>query len=223
MTSDALERQLGHQFAHKLLLQQALTHRSHGADHNERLEFVGDGVLNCVVAAYLFKHFGDLREGELSRLRASLVREETLAEIATELDLGPLLRLGAGEIKNGGSRRPSMLADALEAIIGAVYVDSGFEKAEAAIKRLFAERMSALDPQATGRDPKTTLQEYMQGRRLGLPTYTLEATRGEAHAQEFEVECRIVALDIACRGTGGSRRAAEQAAARAVLDFMKTR
>ena len=223
MTSDALERQLGHQFAHKQLLQQALTHRSHGVVHNERLEFVGDGILNCVIAAHLFNHFKDLREGELSRLRASLVREETLAEIATELDLGSLLRLGAGEIKTGGAKRPSMLADALEAIFGAIYVDGGFERAEAAIKRLFAERISVLDPQATGRDPKTMLQEYLQGHRLGLPTYTLAATRGEAHVQEFEVECQIVALGIVCMGKGGSRRAAEQAAARAVLEQMKTR
>lgn len=222
MTLEALERHLGYRFSSGKLLQQALTHRSHGADHNERLEFVGDSILNCVIASHLFFHFPTLREGELSRLRASLVREATLAEMAAELDLGRLIKLGAGEVKTGGAQRPSILADAMEAILGAVYLDGGFEQAERVITALFSSRLNALDPASTGRDAKTELQEYLQGRRFELPEYVLLATHGEAHTQSFEVECRVPRMKLACRGEGSSRRMAEQASARAALAQLKT-
>ena len=221
MTLETLEQRLGYRFSSGRLLQQALTHRSHGADHNERLEFVGDSVLNCVIASCLFSHFTELREGELSRLRASLVREVTLAEIAAGLDLGSQIRLGAGEVKTGGAQRPSLLADAMEAIFGAVYLDGGFEQAERVIAALFSSRLNTLDPASTGRDAKTELQEYLQGRRFELPEYVLLATHGEAHAQSFEVECRIPQMKIACLGRGSSRRMAEQASARAALAQLK--
>lgn len=222
MTRGALEQRLGHRFARDDLLHQALTHRSHGADHNERLEFIGDAVLNCVIASRLYMRFPQLREGELSRLRASLVREKTLAEIAAELKIGSELKLGAGEAKSGGARRSSILADAMEALFGAVFLDGGFDRAEGVISGLFDSRIVDLDPASTGRDAKTELQEYLQGRRLELPEYVLLTTRGEAHAQSFEVECRVDRLNLACQGEGSSRRNAEQAAARSVLDRIKS-
>lgn len=214
MQTDRLERSLGHVFTRRELLTQALTHRSRGALHNERIEFLGDAILNCVVAALLFERFPDNREGELSRLRASLVRQETLFIVAQALDLGNFLRLGEGEMKSGGFRRPSILADALEALFGAVYLDAGFDKAREVITRLLQPRLDDLDPHDSGKDPKTALQELLQGRHLALPSYVLCATRGEAHEQVFEVECRIPELDICTHGVGASRRAAEQDAAR---------
>lgn len=214
----ALASALGHEFVRQDLLLQALTHRSFGSPHNERLEFLGDSILNCVIAALLFQRFADLREGELSRLRANLVRQEALAQIAERLDLGSRLRLGEGELKSGGSRRPSILADALEALLGAIYVDGGFEAAAAVVAKLYEPLLAQVNPRESGKDAKTQLQEILQGQRLPLPQYLLVATRGEAHAQEFEVECSVASLGVSARGRGGSRRAAEQAAARAAIE-----
>lgn len=213
MQTDRLERALGHTFTRRELLTQALTHRSHGASHNERIEFLGDAVLNCVVAALLFERFPGSREGDLSRLRASLVRQETLFVVAQTLELGDCLRLGEGELKSGGFRRPSILADALEALFGAVFLDAGFEKAREVIIRLLQPRLTDLDPRQSGKDPKTALQELLQGRHMPVPNYVLQVTRGEAHEQVFEIECRIPDLDICTHGIGASRRAAEQDAA----------
>ncbi|TRZ90700.1 MAG: ribonuclease III [Rhodocyclaceae bacterium] len=221
MKQRSLEAALGHAFGRPELLRQALTHRSFGSPHNERLEFLGDSVLNCAVAGYLYQRFADLKEGELSRLRANLVRQETLAEIAQSLALGEFLRLGEGELKSGGARRPSILADALEAIVGAIYVDSGFGAAQAVIERLYEPALTRIDPNDTGKDPKTALQELLQGRHLPLPRYSLLATHGEAHAQEFEMECVIPDLGIRSTGTGGSRRIAEQQAAQRAIAEIK--
>jgi ribonuclease-3 len=222
MNAQRLEAALGHGFGRPELLRQALTHRSFGSPHNERLEFLGDSVLNCVIAAALYETFGDLREGELSRLRASLVRQETLAEIARGLELGDYLRLGEGELKSGGSKRPSILADALEAIFGAIEVDAGFGAARGVIERLYRPSMARIEPGDAGKDPKTALQEILQARHLALPRYALLATRGEAHAQEFEMECEIPELGIRSTGSGGSRRIAEQQAAQRALAEIKT-
>jgi ribonuclease-3 len=214
MPAERLARALGHEFSRPELMRQSLTHRSHSSPHNERLEFLGDSVLNCVVAAFLFERFPDLREGELSRQRANLVRQDTLADIARALELGECLRLGEGELKSGGFRRPSILADGLEAVFGAVFLDGGFGAARAVIERLFQPLLAQVDPTASAKDPKTELQELLQARKLPLPHYTLLSTRGEAHAQEFEVECAVVALGVRVAGVGSSRRNAEQAAAR---------
>lgn len=222
MKSQALASVLGHRFARPELLRQALTHRSFGQPHNERLEFLGDALLNCVIAERLCQRFPELPEGDLSRLRASLVRQETLADIAREIHLGEHLQLGEGELKTGGADRPSMLADALEAIFAAVYLDAGFAAVQALIDRLFAPWLARLDPKQSGKDAKTALQELVQGRRLPLPQYGLLAVRGEAHAQEFEVECVIPALDIRCTGSGSSRRMAEQQAARQALNMLSS-
>jgi len=220
MKLERLEAALGHGFGRPELLRQALTHRSFGYPHNERLEFLGDSVLNCVVAGALYNSFADLKEGELSRLRANLVRQETLVGIARDLALGDLLRLGEGEVKSGGARRPSILADALEAIFGAIYLDAGFEAARSVVERLYRPSMARIDPSDAGKDPKTALQEVLQGRHLPLPRYALLATRGEAHAQEFDIECVIPDLGIRTTGSGGSRRIAEQnAAQRAMIEI----
>jgi ribonuclease III len=214
MTSLArLSRLIGHDFNTQGLLTQALTHRSHNALNNERLEFLGDSVLNCVVATLLYERFPSLPEGDLSRLRAHLVRENTLSGIASMLALGDHMRLGEGELKSGGAQRPSILADAMEAIIGAAFIDAGFEAARAMVTRLYGPLLENLDPKAVGKDPKTLLQEHLQGRKLALPEYRLLATGGEAHCQTFRVECRIPALNVQAQGEGGSRRIAEQQAA----------
>jgi ribonuclease-3 len=212
-----LESAIGHTFSRPELLTQALTHRSFGSPHNERLEFLGDAVLDCVISAMLYERFTLYREGDLSRQRANLVRQEALAEIAVSLQLGDHMRLGEGELKSGGFRRPSILADGLEALFGAIYLDSGFPAAQAAIARLYAPLFERIDPRSSGKDPKTALQELLQGRKLPLPQYTLMATRGEAHVQEFEVECSIPDLGVSSRGCANSRRAAEQVAAEAIL------
>jgi ribonuclease III len=217
MSVQRLQEALGFVFSRVDLLRQALTHRSHSSPHNERLEFLGDSVLNCVMAALLFDRFPGLREGDLSRQRANLVRQDTLAEIAQTLSLGEHLLLGEGELKSAGFRRPSTLADALEAVIGAVFVDAGFDAARGLVERLFQNRLDAIDPAASGKDPKTELQELLQGRKLPLPSYRLLTTRGEAHAQTFEVECAIPSLGITVAGAGSSRRSAEQAAAKAAV------
>jgi ribonuclease-3 len=215
--SDDLARRLGHAFGRPELLAQALTHRSFGAHHNERLEFVGDAVLNCVVALTLFERFPSLPEGDLSRVRANLVNRDTLAEVARRLGLSDSIRIGEGEVRSGGAERPSILADALEALYGAVFLDAGFEAARAVIDRTFADVLGRADPAALGKDPKTRLQEWLQGRRLPVPTYRIAAVAGEAHAQTFTAECAIPALAIATEGRGTSRRTAEQAAADAAL------
>lgn len=208
-----LETALDYRFQDASLLEQALTHRSHSARHNERLEFLGDSVLNFVVAAMLFKRFAKIDEGDLSRLRANLVKQSSLAEIAQKLSLSQYLRLGEGELKSGGFRRPSILADTLEAIFGAIFLDSGFDAAQKAIARLYTPIIQGVDPKTLGKDPKTLLQELLQGRKLDLPAYTVVATHGAAHNQMFDVECSIPALDIKVSAPGSSRRAAEQLAA----------
>ena len=209
----------GYSFGNPDLLRQALTHRSFGATHNERLEFLGDGVLNCVVAAVIFERFPQLPEGELSRLRASLVNQQSLFETSQQIDLGGHLLLGEGEVKSGGAQRPSMLADALEALIGAVFLDGGFEAARALVLRLFAQPLESADPQNVGKDAKTLLQELLQARRLALPQYSVIATVGEAHEQSFRVECAIPELNIRTHGEGNSRRSAEQVAARRAYEL----
>ena len=214
MDRDSVAGRSGHQFANPELLRQALTHRSHSASHNERLEFLGDGVLNCVIAAELFRRFPQLAEGELSRLRASLVNQQCLFEIAQHIDLGAQLRLGEGELKSGGARRPSILADAMEAVVGAAFLDAGFEAARGVVRTLLGADMDMIDPASSGKDPKTLLQEHLQSRRMALPQYAVVATRGEAHEQLFEVECLIPELRIRSLGAGTSRRGAEQEAAR---------
>lgn len=213
MTYAALCKQLGYQFTQPALLQRALTHRSYSAAHNERLEFLGDSVLNCAIAKHLYQTYTEIPEGDLSRLRSNLVNQQTLAILAQQLNLGELLLLGEGEIKSGGARRPSILADALEAILGAVLMDSDFAAAEKVVLGLYIPFIANADLHSLGKDAKTLLQEYLQGRKLPLPQYTVIEIKGEAHAQTFEVECVIEKLKIKTRGEGHSRRVAEQVAA----------
>ena len=216
MTPDLrrLSKQIAYTFKEPALLRQALTHRSHGSPHNERLEFLGDSVLSLAISSKLIHDFPRLTEGDLSRVRAHLVKEPTLAEIAQELQLGDYMRLGEGELKSGGFRRPSILADALEAILGAIYLDSGFDETSRVIDAMFAPLITTLDPKTLSKDPKTQLQEYLQSRKLSLPRYSIIATEGEAHEQHFKLECIISDLDIRAQGEGGSRRKAEQEAAK---------
>ena len=209
-----LARHLGYEFRTPALLRQALTHRSYGTPNNERLEFLGDSVLSLVISTKLYHDFPKLAEGDLSRVRAHLVKEPTLAEIAQSLKLGDYLFLGEGELKSGGFRRPSILADALEAIVGAIYLDGGFFEAQKILDALYAPIIAKLEPKKLSKDPKTQLQEYLQGRKFPLPKYTIVATEGEAHEQNFKVECVIPELSIRVHGEGASRRKAEQEAAR---------
>lgn len=222
-TAQALQQRLAYTFTQIELLNQALTHRSHGSTHNERLEFLGDSVLNCAVADLLYNKFGKLNEGDLSRVRANLVKQQALFEVAQTIELSHYLHLGEGELKSGGLRRPSILADALEAIIGAVFIDGGFDAARKMIGRLYAPILANIDPQTLGKDDKTLLQEYLQAHKFALPQYTVIATHGAAHSQQFEVECAIVELDTKVSGTGASRRAAEQAAANLALQAIRTK
>ena len=217
----ALQKRLQHEFANPKLLVQALTHRSFSADHNERIEFLGDSVLNLAVAALLYEQLSELPEGDLSRVRANLVKQDTLHRLAVVMGLPEMLRLGEGEARSGGRNRPSMLADALEAVIGAVYLDAGFDKANQLVRRLFKDVEVNPQMQAIGKDPKTELQEWLQGRKMSLPIYRVVATLGAAHMQTFDVECEISELGRAERGIGGSRRAGEQAAASAMLLFVQ--
>jgi ribonuclease-3 len=217
MALESLQERLGYTFRRGDLLTQALTHRSYAAQNNERLEFLGDGVLNCIVGLMLYERFPALKEGQLSRMRANLVNQQPLYEIACELGLGGSLRLGEGEMRSGGAERPSILADGLESVIGAVLLDSGFDAAQALVGRLFARRIEAIDPEAQGKDAKTQLQEWLQSRRRGLPAYNLLEVTGQAHAQSFNVECRVDVMDMRSTGQGASRKAAEQAAAMALL------
>ena len=218
-----LQRRLQHEFANPGLLTQALTHRSFSADHYERLEFLGDSVLNLAVSDLLYVRLGTLPEGDLSRVRANLVKQETLFQLAMDLGLPQVMRLGEGEVRSGGQKRPSILADTLEAIIGAVYLDGGFAPAQALVQRLFKAVEINPQMQAIGKDPKTELQEWLQGRKMKLPVYKVVGTIGAAHQQSFDVECEIPELRLTERGIGGSRRSGEQAAAAAMLQTIKSR
>jgi len=220
MDLEGFSRRIGYRFNDPALLRRALTHRSYSAANNERLEFLGDSVVNCAIAFELFHKFPQLSEGELSRLRASLVSQPSLLAIARSFEFGDELLLGEGELKSGGARRPSILADAVEAVIGAAFLDGGFDSAHALVRRLFAAALDTIDPRTTGKDPKTLLQEYLQGRHIALPQYAVIATRGETHRQIFRVECAIPELGIRSEGEGASRRSAEQDAARRAYELV---
>ncbi len=214
---EELESRLGLSFKDKSLLTLALTHRSYGLQHNERLEYLGDSVLNLAVAALLYKELDGFSEGDLSRVRSNMVRQQALHDLAQTLSLHRHLYLGDGERKSGGLRRPSILADALEAIVAAVFLDQGYETAYSVVERLYRPILSQVDPKTLGKDAKTLLQEFLQGNGLPLPVYVVVATRGAAHNQVFEVECSIPKLGLTLLGSGASRRAAEQVAATEAL------
>ncbi len=222
MDRDGLSRALDYVFVQPQLLQRALTHRSFGQGNNERLEFLGDSVLNCIVAKHLYDIYPDLPEGEMSRLRSNLVNQQTLFNLAQQLQLGDVLLLGEGERKSAGFRRPSILADALEALFGAVFLDGGFAAAQQVVLGQYVPYLAQTDIQTLGKDAKTQLQEDLQARKIALPKYTVIATLGEAHAQLFQVECEIAQLKLKARGEGASRRAAEQAAAEAACRMIHT-
>lgn len=213
-----LQKQLGYTFKDVALLERALTHRSHVGLHNERIEFLGDSILNCVVAALLFERYPNFNEGDLSRVRANLVKQHSLFEIAQGLQLPQFLRLGEGELKSGGFRRPSILADTLEALFGAIFLDRGFDVARSVIVVLYLPILEVINLDTLGKDAKTLLQEFLQGKKIALPQYNVKATHGAAHSQEFEIECLVPKLDIQVFGVGGSRRAGEQAAAKLALE-----
>jgi ribonuclease-3 len=218
---DTLQQRLGLRFGDQALLQRALTHRSAGAEHNERLEFLGDAVLQTAVSALLYARFAGSDEGDLTRVRAHLVREDSLARVALALGLPDVLRLSEGEARGGGAHRPSILADALEALIGAAYLDAGYAGAHALVERLFGDIIASTEIDRWSKDAKTELQEWLQARKLSVPAYRIVATRGQSHAQTFDVECAVPALGLAERGEGKSRRAAEQEAARRMLGSLK--
>ena len=218
---DALQQRLGHRFNQPRLLTRALTHRSGSVEHNERLEFLGDAVLNLAVSGLLYDRFSGSDEGDLTRIRAHLVREDSLHRLALQLALPEVLRLSDGELRGGGTQRPSILADAVEALIGAVYLDGGFDAALQVVRGLLGELIGGTEVESWTKDAKTELQEWLQARRIAVPAYRITATRGQAHAQTFEVECAVAALGLAESGQGRSRRAAEQEAARRMLDALK--
>ncbi len=218
---ELLQQRLGHRFQRPELLQRALTHRSYGAEHNERLEFLGDAVLSLAVSRLLFDRFGDSDEGDLTRVRAHLVREDSLHKVALQLRLSDELRMSEGEARGGGAQRASILADAMEAVIGAVYLDGGVEAAQTLVTQLFGEVIDSTTVDNWRKDPKTELQELLQGRRLPVPSYRIVATRGQAHAQTFEVECAVPSLQLTQLGEGRSRRAAEQEAAQKMLAVLQ--
>jgi ribonuclease III len=217
MSIDSLQAQIGYQFKNLALINQALTHRSFAANNNEQLEFLGDGALNFIIAHQLYARFPKLPEGDLSRLRAQLVKESTLYEIAQILQIGELLKLGEGELKSAGWRRPSILADALEAFIGAVYLDGGHQAVEALVLKLYEQKLATIDPKIIDKDAKSLLQEHLQSKKIELPDYQVVNIEGEAHAQTFQVACSIARLNTQTIGEGTSRRAAEQDAARLAL------
>ena len=218
---DALQQRLGYRFLQPGLLTRALTHRSAGADHNERLEFLGDAVLQTAVSALLYERFAGSDEGDLTRVRAHLVREDSLHRLALTLGLPEAVRLSEGEARGGGALRPSILADALEALIGAAFLDGGFTPARAMVQRLFGETIATTEVDSWSKDAKTELQEWLQVRKLPVPAYRIVATRGQAHAQTFDLECAVPALGLAEHGEGKSRRVAEQEAARRMLAVLK--
>jgi ribonuclease-3 len=218
-----LQNHLQHQFMNRALLLRAVTHRSFGADHYERLEFLGDSVLNLAVSDLLYARLTALPEGDLSRIRANLVKQDTLHALALDLGLPQVMRLGEGEARSGGRQRPSILADVLEALIGAVYLDAGFEAAKNLVLRLYKSVEINPTMQAIGKDAKTELQEWLQGRKMNLPLYRVAGTQGAAHKQTFVVDCEIIELQLTERGTGVSRRAGEQAAAAAMLQTLKAK
>lgn len=217
----ALQQRLGYRFVQPELLRRALTHRSWGAEHNERLEFLGDAVLSLGVSNLLYARHGGSDEGDLTRVRAHLVREDSLHRTALALGLPEVLRMSEGELRGGGAQRPSLLADAVEAVIAAVFLDGGWTPAQALVQRLFGEVIQATEAESWSKDAKTELQEWLQARKLPVPAYRITATRGQAHAQTFEVECAVPALGLAEQGEGKSRRTAEQDAARRMLDALK--
>lgn len=217
----ALQQRLGYRYTQPDLLRRALTHRSWGAEHNERLEFLGDAVLALAVSALLYERHGSSDEGDLTRVRAHLVREDSLHRVALGLGVPEVLRMSEGELRGGGAQRPSLLADAVEAIIGAVFLDGGFEAAQALVQRLFGQVIQATEAESWSKDAKTELQEWLQARRMPVPAYRITATRGQAHAQTFEVECAVATLGLAETGEGKSRRSAEQEAARRLLDALQ--
>ena len=219
--ANSLERAIDYRFADAALLLTALTHRSHSSPHNERLEFLGDSILNAVIARQLYERFPRISEGDMSRLRANLVRQDSLHKLALSLSLGDHLRLGEGELKSGGTSRPSILADTLEAVFGAVWLDGGFDSASGVIARLYESMLAGIVSGKPAKDAKTRLQEHLQGRRLPLPKYVLAGTDGEAHAQFFTVVCEIDCLRVRTEGQGGSRRAAEQVAAEKALEKLQ--
>lgn len=218
---EPLQTRLGHHFTQPALLQRALTHRSFGADHNERLEYLGDAVLDLVVAHWLYEALARQPEGDLSRVRANLVKQDTLHRLAVELGLPDMLRLSSGERRAGGQQRPSILADALEAVIGAVYLDGGYATANALVRSLFSGLEITPQMQAAAKDAKTALQEWLQARHLPVPDYAVTRIAGAAHQQTFEVSCHVQALALTAHGRGGSRRMAEQAAAAAMLEKLQ--
>ncbi|MCC6917322.1 ribonuclease III [Nitrosomonas sp.] len=214
-----LSQKLGYLFKQPDLLREALTHRSCGFPNNERFEFLGDSVLNCAVSTLLFRHFPSLPEGDLTRLRANFVNQQALHQLASALGIGELILLGEGERKSGGHCRPSILANAVEAIIGAIYLESGFVTVVQIITALYEPMIKQLDPDITGKDPKTQLQEFLQSRRVALPEYSVLSAQGDPHAQVFQVECVIPKFDIRTKGEGTSRRRAEQEAARQAYEL----
>jgi ribonuclease III len=218
---EALQQRLGHTFVNGTLLTRALTHRSFGAEHNERIEFLGDAVLSLAVSGMLYERFAGGDEGDLTRVRAHLVREDSLHRVALALGLPEVMRLSEGEMRGGGAQRPSILADAVEALIGAVFLDGGYDPAHHVVSRLFGDVIAATEVEAWSKDAKTELQEWLQGRKLPVPAYRITATRGEKHAQTFVVECAVPTLGLAESGEGRSRRAAEQEAARRMLEHLK--
>ncbi|MBP8173022.1 MAG: ribonuclease III [Aeromonadaceae bacterium] len=216
-----LEKKLGYLYVNDDLLKRAITHRSAGSRHNERLEFLGDSILSLVIAEALYHRFPDVSEGDMSRMRATLVREKTLAELAREFDLGEYLILGPGELKSGGYRRESILADTVEAIIGSIYLDSDMERIRTLLLQWYASRLDEIRPGADQKDPKTRLQEFLQGRRRPLPSYAVIKVKGEAHNQEFTVQCDIEGMEAPVIGVGSSRRKAEQSAAEKALEQLQ--
>ncbi len=222
MSLDALQQRLGWRFLQPALLTRALTHRSFGSEHNERLEFLGDAVLSLAISRLLYEQFGGSDEGDLTRVRAHLVREDSLHRAGLALGLPAVIRLSEGEARGGGAQRASILADAVEALIGATFVDGGFDPALEVVRRLFGEQIEGAETDRFSKDAKTELQEWLQARRLAVPSYRIVATKGQAHAQTFEVECAVPALSLTELGEGRSRRAAEQEAARRMLDLLKS-
>ena len=223
MNADKFCELTGYQFRRQDLLEQALTHRSYSrSKNNERLEFLGDSILNLIISNHIYLRFTDADEGDLSRIRASLVKEESLAQIAMDIGLGDHVRLGGGELKSGGFRRASILSDALEALIAAIYLDSDYAQTEATVLRLYQAQLQSVDENANLRDPKTQLQEYLQARKMNLPRYQVEKTSGKSHNQVFTVSCNITDLELQSKGKGSSRKKAEQQAAKKILDKLET-